>query len=78
MNRKPETEPTAYAMLYRPPTQGGTLPRGVHVAGWKRVPPELAQRFPNLPVSSRRFGEFYTNRPLTEMELRDYQIEIVS
>ena len=65
-------------MLYRPPIQGETLPPGVRVAGWTRVPHELAQRFPNLAVSSRRFGEFLTNRPLTEMELRDYQIEIVS
>ena len=77
MNTRPDSERTAYAMLYRPPTQLGTLPPGVHVAGWKRVPPDLAQRFPDLPVSSRAFGEFFTNRPLTEMELRDYQIEIV-
>ncbi|MCY4120307.1 MAG: hypothetical protein OXG72_05230 [Acidobacteria bacterium] len=77
MNTGPDSERTAYAMLYRPPTQVGTLPRGVQITGWKRVPRELAQRFPNLPVSTRRFGEFFTNRPLTETELRDYQIEIV-
>lgn len=50
----------------------------MHLAGCKRAPPELAQRFPNLSVSSRPFGEFFTNRPLTEMELREYQIEIGS
>lgn len=44
----------------------------------RRVPPELAQRFPNVRVSTRPFGEFFTNRPLTAMELRDYQIEIAS
>ena len=45
--------------------------------GWTCVPRELAGRSPRHPVSERTFGEFYTNRPLTERELIDYQIEIV-
>lgn len=77
MNTKPENERTAYAMLYRPATQFGTLPPGVHVTGWKQVPKDLAGRFPGVAVSKRPFGEFFASRLLTEAELRDYQIEIV-
>ena len=73
----PDDDASIYTMLYRPATQYGTLPPGTHVAGWTSVPRELAGRFPNHPVSERTFGEFFTNRPLTERELRDYQIEVV-
>lgn len=66
-----------YTMLYRPATQFGTLPPGVHIARWVRVPRDLAGRFPHLPVSDHPFGEFVTSRALTEAELRDYQIERV-
>lgn len=66
-----------YTMLYRPATQFGNLPPRVHIDHWVRVPRELAGRFPHLPVSRRLFGEFVTNRRLTDMELRDYQIERV-
>ena len=52
MKTRPENERTAYAMLYRPPTQFGTLPPSVHVVGWKRVPPELGQRFPDITPRS--------------------------
>ena len=78
MDTKPDNDGTVYAMLYRPPTQLGALPPGVHVAAWKRVPRDLGHRFPHLPVSKRTFGEFIANRPLTDVELRDYQVEVVS
>ena len=79
MRTEQTTEPAepVYTMLYRPATQLGTLPRGVHVAQWVRVPRELAARFPNLPVSEHPFGEFVASRPLTDAELKDYQIEHV-
>ncbi len=77
MKTMPNHERIAYAMRSRPATQFGTLPPGVHVTGWKRVPRELAHRFPDLPVSTRTFGEFFANRTLTDEELRDYQIERV-
>lgn len=73
----PDDNASVYAMRYRPATQYGTLPPGAHVAGWTSVPRKLAGRFPRHPVSERTFGEFFTNRPLTERELIDYQIEIV-
>lgn len=73
----PDDEARIYTMRYRPATQYGTLPPGADIAGWTRVPRELAGRFPRHPVSNRTFGEFFTNRPLADTELRDYQIEIV-
>lgn len=73
----PEDGTNVYSMRYRPATQYGTLPRGVQIEGWTRVPRELAGRFPHHPVSERRFGEFFTNRPLTDRELSDYQIDFI-
>ena len=79
MHTEHAAQPAApvYTMLYRPATQFGTLPPGVHVDHWVRVPRELAGRFPHLLVSGHPFGEFAASRPLTERELRDYQIERV-
>lgn len=79
MNAQHTMQPAApvYKMLYRPATQFGTLPPGVHIARWVRVPRDLAARFPHLPVSDHAFGEFVTSRALTDAELRDYQIERV-
>lgn len=73
----PDDDARIYTMRYRPATQYGTLPPGAHVTGWTCVPRALAGRFPRHPVSERTFGEFFTNRPLTERELSDYQIEII-
>ena len=64
-----------YAMRYRPATQFGTLPPGVEIEHWTRVPEELRAAFPDHPVSKRRFGEFVANRPLTAKELDRFQID---
>ena len=74
----PDDDADIYTMRFRPATQFGTLPKNVNMARWTRVPRELADRFPNHPVSKRPFGEFVASRRLTEQELRDYQIEHVN
>lgn len=63
-----------YRMKYRP-AGFATLPRGL---GWNYVEAPamygLANR-PDLPTSRHSFGVFETDRPLTEQERADYEIE---
>ena len=44
---------------------------------WHRPPAEFAQAFPEKEVSKFQYGEFVTERPLTDAELKAFQIEIV-
>lgn len=74
---QPESARPVYTMRYRPATQFGTLPPGVHLTDWVRVPANLAHAFPNLPQSARPHGEFHTNRPLTPDELTRFEIDLV-
>ena len=74
LNRSPDS---VYTMLYRPCTQLGTLPPKV-VTEWTRAPAELAHAFPDKPVSKRLFGEFTTNRPLTDEELKAFEIRQIA
>ena len=73
---QPESGRLVYTMRYRPATQFGTLPPGVHLTDWVRVPPSLAHAFPKLPRSTHPHGEFHTNRPLTPDELTRFQIDV--
>jgi hypothetical protein len=63
-----------YRMKYRP-AEFATLPRGI---GWDYVETPamhgLANR-PELPRSTHRFGVIKTDRPLTEQERADFEIE---
>ena len=74
LNRGPDS---VYTMLYRPCTQLGTLPPKV-VTEWTRAPAELAHAFPDKPVSKRLFGEFTTSRPLTDEELKAFEIRQIA
>ena len=74
LNRGPDS---VYTMLYRPCTQLGTLPPKVSTE-WTRVPAELAHAFPDKPVSKRLFGEFTTSRPLTDEELKAFEIRHIA
>ena len=74
LNRGPDS---VYTMLYRPCTQLGTLPPKV-ITEWTRVPAELTHAFPDKPVSKRLFGEFTTNRPLTDEELKAFEIRHIA
>ena len=65
----------AYRTLYRPPMFGG-LPDVWWE--WAKVPTDLAPMFPELPVSDHLYGEFHTERPLTDDEMRSFQIEKVA
>ena len=74
LNRGPDS---VYTMLYRPCTQLGTLPPNV-VTEWTRAPADLAHAFPDKPVSTRPFGEFTTSRPLTDDELKAFEIRQIA
>ena len=65
-------------MRVRPATERGTLPPGVGILHWTRVPRKLAGKFPEHPISNQPFGEFVASRRLTDQELRDYRIQLVS
>lgn len=63
---------TRYSMKYRPPGFC-TLPKGLE---WDYVEvPSDSRRF-DLPVSSRPYGIFTTDRPLTPEELEAFEIRI--
>ena len=69
-----------YTMEFRP-VGFATLPRGV-TTEWVRLPKLeahlLRNAFPNTEVSEHKFGEFTTSRPLTDDEMRSYQVRQVN
>ena len=69
-----------YTMEFRP-VGFGTLPRDI-ITEWVRLPKLeahlLRKAFPNTEVSEHNFGEFTTNRPLTNEEMISYQVRIVN
>ena len=78
-HRAEDGEPARrYTMQFRPPGFA-SLPPGVDL-DWEFVeapdPAIMASR-PGLPQSQHRYGVFTTSRPLTDVELTDYQIRIV-
>lgn len=68
-----------YTMLYRP-VSTFTLPRGVTTA-WARLPAGSDQRmrdaFPGIEVSEHPFGDFTTDRDLTDEEMEQFQVKRV-
>ena len=66
-----------YRMQFRP-VSFCTLPSGI-VTEWVRLPKHdgeaLRRAYPDLKVSEHNFGEFTTNRELTESEMASFQIE---
>ena len=68
-----------YAMRYRP-VSGCTLPPGITTT-WVRTPQVdghiVGRAFPDLDRSTYPYGEFTTNRELTDDELESYQVERV-
>ena len=66
---------TVYRTVFRPPMFGAMPPRLWWE--WHRPPADLAEHFPDKEVSKYPYGEFVTERPLTEKELSSFQIEVV-
>jgi len=64
-----------YSHRYRP-TGHATLPRGIEFA-LVSAPREIAHLRMDLPWSPRQYGTFITNRPLTDDELKSYEIEVM-
>ena len=67
-----------YTCLVRPATILGSLPPGVVLTDWSKVPADLAGRFADKPVSDHRHGEFRTSRRLTPAERTHFSISVVS
>ena len=63
-----------YSNRYRP-VGLGTIPRGLQWS-WVEVPANYG-RPSDLPTSSRVYGVYTTERPLTPAELRDYEIDVI-
>ena len=63
-----------YSNRYRP-VGLGTIPRGLQWS-WVEVPANY-ERPSDLPTSSRLYGVYTTERPLTPAELRDYEIDVI-
>ena len=74
----PQDDAAVYAMRYRPATQLGTLPPGVNILHWTRIPEDLQRAFPGHPISKRPFGEFVADRRLTAAELEHFQIDEIA
>ena len=74
-----DTGSPVYTMLFRP-VSTFTLPRGV-TTEWVRLPVDADQAmrraFDGLGQSEHRYGEFTTNRPLTEEELERFEVRRV-
>ena len=69
-----------YTMEFRP-VGFATLPRDV-ITEWVKLPKMeahlLRKAFPDTEVSEHMFGEFTTSRPLTDDEMKSYQVRIVN
>lgn len=66
---------TIYRTTLRPALFGG-VPFNLQWE-WHRPPAEYAHVFPDKEVSEYPYGEFTTERPLTETELQQFSIEVV-
>ena len=72
-----KTEPDRrYTMQFRPPGFAA-LPPGLDWELVEAPDPAIMASRPGLPQSKHRYGVFATIRPLTDVELTDYQIRIV-
>ena len=68
-----------YTMRYRP-VSSFTLPDGI-LTNWLRLPQidghTMSRAYPDLKTSTHAFGEFTTNRDLTEAEMEQFQVDRV-